>query len=351
VISVAESVCTVHSENVLRTLLAWRTKISLYFTWFFQGSNALFFFYILYILYRFGHIHLGVRQPKSRCRRQSWFAFSSPSQEKIGSTDNQDEQEEDFTEPPEFSTLWYICMIFTGGIGAGFFVYSVSQALSSQTGHFFAQAGYRSQDEIDLFALTVTMNMWGFSGWTPYLLVALNMCLAVHCFSLPMTLRSCLYPILGHHTWGWMGDLIDTIAIVSTIAGVTTSLGLGSVSIVFGFIHLGWVDPNAADGQITAIQNATIWVITVVSAATVLSPYGGVRILSGLAVGTSFSILLWVLLMEDTKFLLNLMVQEVGQYLSTNILLLNFWTDAFGQLREGSGRAIDGKAAAEGWME
>jgi hypothetical protein len=31
-------------------------------------------------------------------------------------------------------------------------------------------------------------------------------------------------------------------------------------------------------------------------------------------------------------------------------LELNFWTDTFGQLREGSGRAIDGKASEQWWM-
>jgi hypothetical protein len=42
---------------------------------------------------------------------------------------------------------------------------------------------------------------------------------------------------------------------------------------------------------------------------------------------------------------LNLQVQEVGTYFQYSIFQLNFWTDAFGQLREGSGRAVDDKSA------
>jgi choline-glycine betaine transporter len=34
-----------------------------------------------------------------------------------------------------------------------------------------------------------------------------------------------------------------------------------------------------------------------------------------------------------------------------NVFQNNFWTDAFGQLREGSGRAVDGKAAEVGWYD
>lgn len=55
-------------------------------------------------------------------------------------------------------------------------------------------------------------------------------------------------------------------------------------------------------------------------------------------------------LQDDTKYLLNLQVQEVGYFLQNSILQLNFWTDAFGQLREGGGRAVDGNAAEAWWM-
>ena len=45
------------------------------------------------------------------------------------------------------------------------------------------------------------------------------------------------------------------------------------------------------------------------------------------------------------------MVQSIGYYFQYNFFLINFWTDAFGQLRESEGRAIDGNAAASWWMD
>jgi hypothetical protein len=42
--------------------------------------------------------------------------------------------------------------------------------------------------------------------------------------------------------------------------------------------------------------------------------------------------------------------QEIGYYLQYSVLQLNFWTDAFSQLREGSGRAVDGHAGDIDWM-
>jgi choline-glycine betaine transporter len=70
-----------------------------------------------------------------------------------------------------------------------------------------------------MFALNMTITNWGISGWAPYLIVAVAMGLAGHRFNLPMTFRSCFYPILGQYTWGWIGDLIDGFAIVVTVAG------------------------------------------------------------------------------------------------------------------------------------
>jgi hypothetical protein len=48
---------------------------------------------------------------------------------------------------------------------------------------------------------------------------------------------------------------------------------------------------------------------------------------------------------------MNLQVQEVGYYLQWSLLQLNFFTDAFGQLREGEGRATDGQASEAWWMD
>lgn len=62
-----------------------------------------------------------------------------------------------------------------------------------------------------------------------------------------MTMRSSFYPILGAYTWGWMGDLIDGFSIVMTVAGVCTSLGLGTIQIVTGLQRLGWVDADLED--------------------------------------------------------------------------------------------------------
>lgn len=176
--------------------------------------------------------------------------------------------------------------------------------------------------------------------------------LASYHFNLPLTLRSCFYPLLGEYTWGWIGDLVDGYAIVTTVAGVCTSLGLGALQISAGLQRVGVVDQDLSESQELTVQLCSIWVITLIATASVVSGLNlGIKYLSQFGFGLGMLLLFLVFVMDKTEYLLNLMVQEVGYYFQWSLFLLNFWTDAFGQLKEGEGRAVDGKASETWWMD
>jgi choline/glycine/proline betaine transport protein len=81
-----------------------------------------------------------------------------------------------------------------------------------------------------------------------------------------------------------MGDVIDGFTIVTTVAGVCTSLGLGAINIVAGFQFLGWVDYDVSQDRLILIQNLTIWGVTVMATISVLSGlHQGVQLLSKVA--------------------------------------------------------------------
>ena len=48
---------------------------------------------------------------------------------------------------------------------------------------------------------------------------------------LPLTIRSVFYPLLGERIWGWPGHVIDILAVLATMFGLATSLGLGGFSV------------------------------------------------------------------------------------------------------------------------
>jgi choline-glycine betaine transporter len=211
---------------------------------------------------------------------------------------------------PEFSDMTYFAMLFSAGIGVGLFFYGVSEPLWHQSSHWFAEAGYRSQDEIDMFALNLTIFHWGITGWSQYLVVAICAGLASFRFKLPFTLRSCFYPLLGDHTWGWIGDIIDGFTIITTVAGVCTSLGLGCFQIAAGLKRVGAIDDDLDAEGTQKVHVITIWVITVIATASVVSGLNvGIKLLSELGFSLGMLLLFLVFILDKTSYLLNLIVQ------------------------------------------
>jgi len=171
-------------------------------------------------------------------------------------------------------------------------------------------------------------------------------------FGLPMTIRSALYPILGSYTWGWLGDLIDGFSIVTTVSGICTSLGIGAFQITAGLKKLEIIDPEISEEDERVANMITIWVVTAAATMSVVSGLNiGIKILSKVAFGMGMALLVLVLAMDKTYHILNLIVQTCGMYLQWGIFLMPFWTDAYGQLTEGEGRAVDGKASPTWFMD
>jgi len=301
------------SENAGAELRRWYDTTILYFSWFYIVGNPIMTFFIFWVAYRYGNLKLGPKDAE-----------------------------------PEFSNVAYFAMLFSAGVGVGLFFFGVSEPLFHQSGNYFTERGYHSQNEIDQWALVITMYHWGFAAWSPYLMVAISGGLGAYCFGLPLTVRSTFFPILGKYTWGWIGDLIDGWSIVMTVAGVCTSLGLGVIQMNTGIRSLGWVSESAND---TTVNTAIIWVITAFATLSVVSGLEkGIKILSITGFSLGCLILFLCFVMEKSYYQLNLLVQSTGYYLQWGIFQLPFFTDAFGSLKEGEGRAVDGKTAPAQWM-
>jgi choline-glycine betaine transporter len=303
--------CINNPDDASSLLNTWFATVIDLFTWFYIVANPVLTFFICWVAYRYGHIKLGKKDDE-----------------------------------PEFSNASYFAMIFSAGVGVGLFFYGVSEPLwHREPDNYFSNAGYHSQNEIDQYSLIITLYHWGFAGWSPYLVVAIACGLASYQFGLPMTIRSTFYPMLGEYTWGWMGDAIDGYSIVMTVAGVCTSLGLGAIQIIAGCQDLGWVDPDRED--LTPVFVILIWCITIAATISVVSGLDvGIKTLANIGFGLGNIILFLCFVMEKTDYLLNLLVQTTGVYLQNNIFQVPFWTDAFGALNEGEGRAVDGNSSA-----
>src|SRR5690606_6609479 len=87
-------------------------------------------------------------------------------------------------------------------------------------------------------AMKITFFHWGLHAWAIYAVVALLLAFFSYRHGLPLTLRSALYPLIGNRIHGPCGHAVAIFAIVGTVLGVATSLGLGVAQINSGLNHL-----------------------------------------------------------------------------------------------------------------
>ena len=81
----------------------------------------------------------------------------------------------------------------------------------------------------------------GIHGWAIFSMVGLLLSLMSYREKLPLTMKSCFYPLIGDGIFGWIGDFIDVFSIMATLFGVCTSLGIGAKQVAKGLavLHAG----------------------------------------------------------------------------------------------------------------
>ena len=78
----------------------------------------------------------------------------------------------------------------------------------------------------------------GLHSWAIYTLVAVMMGLSRHILRLPMSFKSCFYPMLGSRTFGWLGDFIDACAVSAVMVGSSIALAIACKQLWAGMTHI-----------------------------------------------------------------------------------------------------------------
>ncbi|AHM58744.1 choline/carnitine/betaine transporter [Flammeovirgaceae bacterium 311] len=222
---------------------------------------------------------------------------------------------------PEFSTSSWLAMLFSAGMGIGLLFYSVAEPLT----HFQTPPlGEPGTPEAARQAMNFTFLHYGFHPWATYAIVGLALAYFTYSRKLPLTMRSIFYPFLGERIHGVIGDVIDVLAVLATIFGLATSLGIGVSQIASGVHHVFPAIDNDVTTQISLIAGITA--IATISVVTGVEK--GVRILSEWNIRIAMFILVAVLFLGPTVFILGSYVQNTGSYLG-NFLQLAFWNEAF----------------------
>ncbi|MBS3796600.1 BCCT family transporter [Pseudoalteromonas sp. BDTF-M6] len=193
---------------------------------------------------------------------------------------------------PSHSRISWLAMLFAAGMGIGLMFWGVAEPVAYFTGWYETPLGVEAKTaEAAKTAMGATMFHWGLHPWAIYAVVALSLAFFSYNKGLPLSIRSIFYPILGDRAWGWPGHVIDILAVLATLFGLATSLGLGAQQASAGFNHVFGTD-GGVGLQIGVIIGVTLLAII----SVVRGIEGGVKVLSNINMILAFALLLFVAL-------------------------------------------------------
>ncbi|MFC2990928.1 MULTISPECIES: choline BCCT transporter BetT [Halomonas] len=274
---------TEQASSVIFAVLGW---ISDTFGWFYFLAVVLYLVFVVAIgLSRFGKLRLGPAHSR-----------------------------------PDFNVVTWAAMLFSAGIGIDLLFFCIAEPVAQ----FMAPPeGDPGTVAAARHAMELTFLHWGLSGWGIYTLVGMALGFFSYRHGLPLTIRSALYPVFGRRIHGPIGHTVDIAAVLGTVFGIATSLGIGIIQLNFGLNYMFGIPESTVTQAALAVL---IVVFSAISAVTGVDK--GIRRLSEFNMLLALLLLLFVLFSGQTIFLLNALVMNIGDYMSS-FISLSFHTYAF----------------------
>ncbi|MFW6054410.1 MAG: BCCT family transporter [Thermodesulfobacteriota bacterium] len=221
---------------------------------------------------------------------------------------------------PDFSRLSWFAMLFSAGMGIGILFWSVAEPVY----HFMDPPyGGGSPGDKASTAMKISFLHWGLHPWGIYALVGMSLAFFTFNRKLPLAVRSIFYPLLGNKVYGFWGDLIDVLAVLSTLFGLATSLGFGVQQVNAGLNHLFKI-PDTQSMQVLLVA-----LITLGATLSVVSGLDhGVKRLSQMNINLGGLLLVFLLILGPSLLILDGFVQNTGAYLE-DFFKTSFWTENY----------------------
>lgn len=221
---------------------------------------------------------------------------------------------------PEFSNWAWLSMLFNAGIGMVLMFYAVAEPILH-----FSDPPYGTANTIEAAknAMNISYLHWGFHGWAVYAMMGLSIAFFTYNKGLPLGVRWVLYPLLGDRLKGGFGNAIDIMAVVATIFGLATTMGLGIQMINSGMHYLFGL------AESPGVQVVLIFVITLFVIGSAISGLTkGIQLLSKLASIMAIALMLFMLIVGPTVFILGATVQGAGYYLQS-LISTGTWMEVY----------------------
>lgn len=222
---------------------------------------------------------------------------------------------------PQYSFPAWFAMLFSAGYGIALLFFGVAEPVL----HYASPpAGAGETVNAAKQAMQIAFFHWGFHIWAIYGLVGLVLAYFAFRHGLPLSMRSALYPLVGERIHGPIGHTVDVFAILGTMFGIATTLGLSVAQINAGINYLWPSIPVNVMVQIIAI--AAITGLAILSVVAGLDK--GVKRLSILNMVLAITLMTFVFLVGPSIHILESFLQNTGSYLN-NIVERTFNLQAY----------------------
>ncbi len=233
-------------------------------------------------------------------------------------------------EPPEFSTISWVAMMFSAGMGIGLMFYGVYEPVTHMADpppFVDAQPG---SSEAARHAMAYTFFHWGLHPWAMYGVVGLALAYSTFRMGRGNLMSAPFQALFGKERIedrGW-GKPIDVLAIICTKFGSAVSLGLGALQVAAGIALLRTGSfPEEGSHNVAILVICVLTVGATISAASGVSR--GIQFLSNLNMIVAFLLVVFVFVLGPTIFILNLAPAGIGNYL-IDLIPMSFHSAAFG---------------------
>ncbi|MGP9637359.1 BCCT family transporter [Psychrobacter sp. AOP3-A1-26] len=223
----------------------------------------------------------------------------------------------------QYNFIEWFSMLFSAGYGIALLFYGVAEPVTH-----FASPPLSAPETIAAAkeAMQIAYFHWGFHIWAINGVVALTLAYFAFRHGLPLSMRSTLYPLIGDKIYGPIGHTVDVFAILGTLFGLATSLGISVSQINTGLNYLVPSIPVNSTVQVIAII-----LITGLALISVLAGMDkGVKRLSILNMILATALMLFVFIVGPSVFILNAFMENTGSYLG-NIVERTFSLQAYQQ--------------------
>ena len=221
-------------------------------------------------------------------------------------------------EKPKYSFFTWGSMMFTAGLAADILFYSFSEWAMYAADPHLAEMG-----SIQEWAGVFPIFHWSLVPWAFYLVLAAAFGYMLHVRGVNRQKYSeACRPVLGKHTDGLAGRLIDLLAVFALLAGTATTFSVATplmasvINALFG-VHLNE----------TVVTIVILMITCVVYTTFLLRGFSGISLLAKLCIYLFFGLLAYVLLFTgSTKYIIETGLTSLGTMIG-NFVPLATYTD------------------------